>query len=196
MEVRNKVRAIVHDLNVAKVTVLGVPDRPGIATAIFEPLAEANVSVDTIVQNASVDRVTDLTFTVAKSDLDKAMKVVEPVAKSIGARGCVADSKLGKVSIAVGYAGGDMPRALTIEEIEELVEAWATAARRSKLAGFDAVEIHCAHGYLGSEFLSSRTNKRTDRYGGNLDGRARFPIEIISSGIKEGKKLFGVLTEK
>lgn len=99
MEVRNKVSGMVHDLNVAKVTVLGVPDRPGIATAIFEPLAEANISVDTIVQNASVDRVTDLTFTVAKSDLDRAMKVVEPVAKSIGARGCVADSKLGKVSI-------------------------------------------------------------------------------------------------
>jgi len=99
MEVRNKVRGIAHDLNIAKVTVLGVPDRPGIATAIFEPLAKENVSVDTIVQNASVERVTDLTFTVAKSDLDKAMKVIEPVAKSIGARGCIADAKLGKVSI-------------------------------------------------------------------------------------------------
>ena len=99
MEVRNKVRGIVHDLNVAKVTVLGVPDQPGIATAIFDPLVKENINVDTIVQNASVERVTDLTFTVAKSDLDKAMRVVEPVAKSIGARGCVADAKLGKVSI-------------------------------------------------------------------------------------------------
>ncbi len=99
MEVRNKARGIAHDLNVAKITVLGVPDRPGIASAIFEPLAKENVSVDTIVQNASVERVTDLTFTVSKSDLDRAMRVVEPVAKSIGARGCVADAKLGKVSI-------------------------------------------------------------------------------------------------
>jgi len=99
MEVRNKVTGIAHDLNVAKVTVLGVPDRPGIASAIFEPLAQAIISVDTIVQNASVERVTDLTFTVAKNDVDRAMKVVEPVAKSIGAKGCVADSKLGKVSI-------------------------------------------------------------------------------------------------
>ncbi len=99
MEVRNKVTAIAHDLNVAKVTILGVPDRPGIATAIFEPLAQANISVDTIVQNASVERVTDLTFTVARSDLNRAIKVVEPVVQSIGARGCVADSKLGKVSI-------------------------------------------------------------------------------------------------
>ena len=99
MEVRNKVRGIVHDLNVAKVTVLGVPDKPGIASVIFESLVGENISVDTIVQNASVERVTDLTFTVAKSDLDKAMRVVEPAAKSINARGCVADARMGKVSI-------------------------------------------------------------------------------------------------
>jgi len=99
MEVRNKVRGIVHDLNVAKVTVLGVPDKPGIASAIFDSLAKENISVDTIVQNASVERITDLTFTVAKNDLDKAMRVVEPVVKDIGARGCAANARLGKVSI-------------------------------------------------------------------------------------------------
>ncbi len=99
MEVRNKARAIVHDLDVAKVTVVGVPDRPGIAAAIFEPLAKANISVDTIVQNASIENITDLTFTVAKSQLDRAMEVVKPIAQSIGARECVSDSKLGKVSI-------------------------------------------------------------------------------------------------
>jgi aspartate kinase len=123
MEVRNKVRGIVHDLNVAKVTVLGVPDRPGIATTIFESLAKENVSVDTIVQNASVERVTDLTFTVTKSDLEKAIRVAEPVAQSIGARGCIADAKLGKVSIVgtgmqntPGYAA-KMFRALYEKEI-------------------------------------------------------------------------------
>jgi aspartate kinase len=99
MEVRNKARGIAHDLNVAKVTVVGVPDRPGIATAIFEPLAQAGVSVDTIVQNASVNGITDLTFTVTRSELSKAMQIVEPVARSIGAKGCVSDAKLGKVSI-------------------------------------------------------------------------------------------------
>ena len=99
MEVRNKVRGIAHDLNVAKVTILGVPDKPGIATKLFEALAKANISVDTIVQNASVERLTDLTFTVAKTDLDEAMRVAEPVVKSIKAKGCVSDSKLGKVSI-------------------------------------------------------------------------------------------------
>ena len=99
MEVRNKVRGIAHDLDVAKVTMVGVPDRPGISAAIFQPLARAGVSVDTIVQNASIDNITDLTFTVAKSDLTKAMEVVEPIAKSIGARECVSASRLGKISI-------------------------------------------------------------------------------------------------
>ncbi len=99
MEVRNKVRSIAHDLDVAKITVVGVPDRPGIAAAIFEPLATANVSVDTIVQNASIHNITDVTFTVAKSELAKAMKVVEPIARSMGAADCVSDAKLGKVSI-------------------------------------------------------------------------------------------------
>jgi len=99
MEVRNKVRGIVHDTNVAKVTVIGIPDHPGIASAIFEPLANADVSVDTIVQNASIEKVADLTFTVTRSDLSRAMSIVETVAKTIEAKRCVADSKLAKVSI-------------------------------------------------------------------------------------------------
>ncbi len=111
MEVRNKVRSVTYDLDVAKITVVGVPDRPGIAASIFQPLAAAGISVDTIVQNASIENITDLTFTVAKSQSAKAMEVVEPIAKSIGARQCVSDSKLGTVSIvgtgmqnAPGYA--------------------------------------------------------------------------------------------
>ncbi len=99
MEVRNKVRSIAHDLDVAKITVVGVPDRPGIAAAIFESLAKAGISIDTIVQNASIENITDLTFTVAKSQLSRAMEVVEPIAISIGARECVSDSRLGKISI-------------------------------------------------------------------------------------------------
>ena len=111
MEVRNKVRGIAHDLNVAKVTIVGVPDRPGIATALFEPLAEASISVDTIVQNSSIAGIADMTFTVAHSDLSRAMEIVEPIAQSVGARECVGDSRLCKVSIvgtgmqnAPGYA--------------------------------------------------------------------------------------------
>jgi len=99
MEVRNKVTSIAHDLDVAKITVVGVPDQPGIAAAVFEPLAKAGINIDTIVQNASINNITDLTFTVAKSQLSKAMEKVKPIARSIGARDCVSAAGLGKVSI-------------------------------------------------------------------------------------------------
>lgn len=99
MEVRNKVRNVAYDRDVAKITVVGVPDHPGIASAIFVPLAKAGISIDTIVQNASIENITDLTFTVTKGQLARAIEVVARIAKTIGAKDCVSDSKLGKVSI-------------------------------------------------------------------------------------------------
>jgi len=99
MEVRNKVRSIAHNLDVAMITLVGVPDRPGIAASIFSPLAKAGISIDTIVQNAGIEGITNLTFTVTKSDLVRAIEVVQPIAKTVGARECVSDSKLGQVSI-------------------------------------------------------------------------------------------------
>ena len=99
MEARNKVRGIAHDLNVAKIMVVGVPDRPGVVAAIFQPLAQAGISVDTIVQNVALNDITDLTFTVARGDLERTVGVVESIGKSIGARECVTDAKLGTVSI-------------------------------------------------------------------------------------------------
>lgn len=111
MEAKNKVRGIAHDLSVAKVTVVGVPDKPGVASALFEPLAAANISVDTIVQNVSREGITDLTFTVSKSDVHKVMSVIEPVARAMGAKECVSDTRLAKISVvgsgiqaAPGYA--------------------------------------------------------------------------------------------
>jgi aspartate kinase len=99
MEQRNKVRGIAHDMDVAKITITGVPDRPGIAASIFMPLAKAGISVDTIVQNAGANNITDLTFTVTKNDLNKAMDIIRPVAREIGAKECLSDSRLGKVSV-------------------------------------------------------------------------------------------------
>lgn len=111
MEIRNKVRGIAFDNDVAKITLVGVPDHPGIAAGIFTPLAEAGISVDTIVQNTSIKNITDLTFTVAQSQIDAAMSVVEPIAKTINAQQCIGDTKWGKVSVigtgmqnAPGYA--------------------------------------------------------------------------------------------
>ena len=75
--------------------------------------------------------------------------------------------------------GGDMPRAMTEEEIEEAIQNYADAARRAKESGFDGVEVHAAHGYLISEFLSPKTNMRSDRWGGSLENRARFAVEVV-----------------
>lgn len=99
MEQGNKVRGIAHQDHTAKVTVRGVPDRPGIAALLFEPLADASVSVDTIVQNASVEKLTDMTFTVAPSDLTEALRVVEAVKAELGAAEVVSEPDLGTVSV-------------------------------------------------------------------------------------------------
>lgn len=85
---------------------------------------------------------------------------------------------------AVAYRpGGNLPvpRELTVEEIQEIVKDFGLAAKRAYDVGFDFVEIHAAHGYLISEFLSSHSNKRTDKYGGSFENRIRFLLEVIDS---------------
>lgn len=71
------------------------------------------------------------------------------------------------------------PHALTVEELEQQVSAWVTAAKRAARVGFDVIELHCAHGYLMHEFLSPLVNKRTDEFGGTLENRMRFPLAIL-----------------
>ena len=73
----------------------------------------------------------------------------------------------------------ELPRELSAEEIEQIIDKFVAAAVRSKEAGFDGVEIHSAHGYLLNQFLSPLTNKRTDEYGGDIDGRIKIHLEII-----------------
>jgi NADPH2 dehydrogenase len=75
-----------------------------------------------------------------------------------------------------------VPRALTVEEIGEYVQLFATAARNAVLrAGFDGVEIHAANGYLPDQFLQTITNERTDSYGGSVENRTRFVLEITEA---------------
>jgi len=97
------VSGVAYSKNEAKITVVKVPDRPGIAAKIFRPLSEANIVVDVIVQNVSVTGFTDLTFTIGRTDFRKAMQITEKAAKEVGAERIVGDDKIAKVSI-VGLA--------------------------------------------------------------------------------------------
>lgn len=82
---------------------------------------------------------------------------------------------------AEAFEGYEAPRELSASEVVDLVHDWAQAAKHAVLAGFDAIEIHAAHGYLLHQFLSPITNKRTDEFGGSLENRARFLLEIIKA---------------
>ncbi len=94
-----EVSGVTYDKNEAKVSILRVPDKPGIAAKIFGPIAQANINVDMIIQNISIDGFTDLTFTVPRTDLAQALKIVEGVGKEIGAKQVVTDDSVAKVSI-------------------------------------------------------------------------------------------------
>ena len=111
VEKRNKVRGLAADTKVAKVTMVAVPDKPGIARSVFDPLSVSNINVDMIVQNVSHDGTTDLSFTTSRVDLAAARPVLEKIRAEIGARALEIDENVAKVSIvgagiqnAPGYA--------------------------------------------------------------------------------------------
>ncbi|MBF6604758.1 MAG: aspartate kinase [Chloroflexi bacterium] len=111
VEQRNKVRGLAHDRNVAKVTLVAVPDRPGVAAAVFGPLADAGINVDMIVQNVGHDGATDLSFTVPRIELARTRRLLEPTVGELGFRELTVDPSVAKVSIvgagiqnAPGYA--------------------------------------------------------------------------------------------
>lgn len=93
------ISGVVHDASESKVTVAGVPDRPGISAALFEPLANANVNVDMIVQNTSKEGHTDISFTVPKADIKVAEDIVSKVAKEIHADGVSHEANIAKISL-------------------------------------------------------------------------------------------------
>ena len=93
------ISGVVHDTGDAKITVLGVPDQPGVSAALFEPLASANVNVDMIVQNTSTAGTTDISFTLPKTDVANAQPIVERIAKQVGATGVTQDTNIAKISL-------------------------------------------------------------------------------------------------
>jgi aspartate kinase len=117
------ISGIAFNRDEAKLTVLGVPDQPGVASAILGPIADANIEVDMIVQNVAEDSSTDFTFTVHRNDYDKALKILQQTCKNLGAREVVGDNRIVKISlVGVGmrsHAGiaSTMFRALANEGI-------------------------------------------------------------------------------
>jgi len=93
------VSAITHDATEAKVTVLSLPDKPGIAAKLFRALADQAISVDMIVQNTSIDGLTDISFTVTRSDLEATLKITNEVTPVLGAKGVISDDKIARVSL-------------------------------------------------------------------------------------------------
>ena len=90
-------------------------------------------------------------------------------------------------------AGGEIPRPMTKEEILTTVKKYAEAARRIQAIGFDAIEIHCGHSYLMSQFISPYYNKRTDEFGGSVENRLRFPRMILEAVRKEVGPWFPII---
>ena len=93
------ISGVVTDTSESRVTIVGVPDRPGISATLFEPLAAANVNVDMIVQNTSHDGATDISFTVPKADIAGVESIVSRVAAEVGARGVDHDTDIAKISL-------------------------------------------------------------------------------------------------
>lgn len=93
------ISGITHDISEAKITILDVPDRPGVAAAVFKILADANINVDMIIQNVSQEGFTDISFTLPKEDLRKAKETIEPIIKKLEAHGTTYDENVAKVSL-------------------------------------------------------------------------------------------------
>jgi aspartate kinase len=93
------ISGITYDRDQAKITVVHVPDKPGVAASLFTPLSEHNISVDMIIQNVSAEGFTDLTFTVSKKEMKEAQKIVDATAKAVGAKKVEVDDDVAKVSI-------------------------------------------------------------------------------------------------
>jgi 2,4-dienoyl-CoA reductase-like NADH-dependent reductase (Old Yellow Enzyme family) len=119
--------------------------------------------------------------------IDDLARLAQAIHKG-GALACCQLNHPGRFALLSGPVGpspvevsGMVPRELAEQEIQELVQSYAAAARRVKQAGFDMVELHGGTGYLLASFVSPRTNLRTDAYGGSLEARLRFPLEVLEA---------------
>ncbi len=156
----------------------------------YRLMAQSGVAM-LVVENATVDYPTGSgshrTLRVDNDDNLEGLKNLARTIKGEGALACLQINHAGRFAQAAAeplapsavQTFSRMPRALTIDEIEAIIEKYADAAARAKAAGFDMIELHGGTGYLLAQFLSPRTNMRNDHYGGNLENRYRFPLAVV-----------------
>jgi len=146
-----------------------------------------------VVENATVDYARGSgSLRTLRADTDDNLEGLERLARIIrqeGARACLQINHAGRFAHAAPdplapsavETFGRIPRALDQEAIPDIIAQYARAAQRTKAAGFDMLELHGGTGYLLAQFLSPRTNRRTDAYGGSLENRQRFALEVVAA---------------
>ncbi len=158
----------------------------------YRLMAKSGVAL-VVVENASIDHPTASGSTLElRADTDSCIEGLTRLAAAIKEEGAFASLQLNHagrfarvapepVAPSAVAAFGRVPRALEIHEMHHIARQFAEAAQRVKRAGFDMVELHGGTGYLLAEFISPRTNRREDAYGGSLENRCRFPLEVIAA---------------
>jgi len=131
------ISGIAHDTSEAEVTLVAVPDRPGVAATVFRPLADAGINVDMIVQTVSTAGTTDVTFTVPKEDLDRAEPILEAIVRSVGGQGFTTDPEVAKVSL-IGAGMKTHPGIAA-----DMFEALADAGINIGIISTSAIRISC-----------------------------------------------------
>lgn len=160
----------------------------------YRVMAQSGVAL-VVVENATVDHPTGSgSNRTIRADTDDNLAGLTELAATIkkeGAMACLQVNHAGRFAGAAEPVApsavetfGRMPRALSKKEMGEIIDKFAGAALRVKKAGFDMVELHGGTGYLMAQFVSPRTNKREDEYGGSLENRQRFPLEVVA-GVKD-----------
>lgn len=144
----------------------------------IDPLGKASHNQMSIANDSDIDGLKKLAKVIQNNDAQAIVQISH--AGSSASKDVIGESPLAPSSLKnPSKKDAELPRELTVNEIKEIEEKFAAAALRAKKAGFDGVEIHSAHGYFLDQFLSPLTNKRTDEYGGDIDGRIKIHLEII-----------------
>ena len=167
----------------------------------YQEMAKSGVAM-VVVENATVDHPTGSgSNRTIRVDTDDNLEGLSQLATTIKMEGALACQQINHAGRFAGSAQpvapsavetfGRIPRALSTKDIGEIVDKFAEGALRVKRAGFDIVELHGGTGYLLAQFLSPRSNKREDEYGGSLENRQRFPLEVVSA-VKDAVKDFPV----